>query len=207
MATQVAIPVFTMPGINCNTRSKDPRSKHKFCRLRCGCQRESQLHLVVECHKLKFYRRFVTKFLNALGTKTNEIDHNLTWLFSLNNEMKPLNMPSNALLRIALRTIYAHLTKLEVDKTPLNKKRIKRDIAHKFMSRILAYQQYRRNYFYDKVNSTIPVHRSNREVRQLSGLGELSYHTGRLKLNKPIRKLLKKAGVWVDFNKASKPKV
>ena len=113
-------------------------------------------------------------------------------------------MPSTALLRIALRTLYAHLTKLEIDKTPLNKKQVKRDIAHKFMSRILAYQQYRRNYFYDKVNSTIPVHRSSREVRQLSGLGELSYHTGRLKLNKPIRKLLKKAGVWVDFNKPRK---
>ena len=112
-------------------------------------------------------------------------------------------MPSRAILRIALRVVYKHLTSLEIDGTPINKPKIKRNIAHAFMSRILAYQLYRRNYYFDKVNSTIPVHRSSKEVTNIAPLGKLDYDTGTLLINPKIRKLLKKHKVWIDFNNAN----
>ena len=84
---------------------------------------------------------------------------------------------------------------------PINKSRIKRDIANDFMSRILAYQLYRRNYYLDKVNTNTPSHRSHSEVANLRPLGELDFDTGQLILRPSIRRLIKKAKVYVDFNK------
>ena len=129
-----------------NTRTKDSRSTTKRCRMKCGCL-ETQLHLVAECPKLGFYRRYATKFLKAMGVQKEDIDPIYTWIFNLDTDLKPLNKAAQAFLRIALRTLYRHLTQLEVNGAPINKSRIKRDIANDFMSRILAYQLYRRNYY------------------------------------------------------------
>ena len=166
--------------------------------------RQAQLHLVAECPKLTFYRQYATKFLKALGVEEDEIHLIYTWTFNLNTELKPVNKIAQAFLRIALRTMYRHLTKLETNGSPINKKRIKRDISNDFMSRILAFQLYRRNYYLDKVNTNIPIHRSKSEVAKLSPLGELDIATGHLTIRPSTRKLLKKAKVYVDFNKNRK---
>ena len=113
-------------------------------------------------------------------------------------------MPAQACLRIALRVVYSHLTRLETTGAPINKKRIKSDFAKHLMSRILAYQLYRRNYFLDKSNTNIPSHRSTSEVEKLAPLGDLDYDSGQLVINPNIRRLFKKAGVWVDFNRKRK---
>ena len=122
-------------------------------------------------------------------------------MFNLYSNFKPINMPAQAFMRIALRALYRHLTQLEVNGTPINKQRIKRDIAHDFMARILACQLYRRNYYLDKVNTNIPTDRPMAEVSRLAPLGDLDCVTGRLAIRPAVRRLLKKAGVWVDFNK------
>ena len=157
---------------------------------------------MTQCIKLQFYRKFVTKFLRVLGTKRSEIHPTYTWLFNLNNTNKPLNMPSRALLRISLRILYKHLTALEMDGTPIDKNKICSAIAHSFMSRILAYQLYRRNFYYDKVNSSIPVHRSSKEVSLVAPVGKLDYNTGTLRIKPKLRKLLKKYKVWINFNRS-----
>ena len=184
-----------------NTRTSDSRSKSDRCRLKCGCK-ETQVHLMTQCIKLKFYRKFVTKFLRVLGTKRSEIHPTYTWLFNLNNSIKPLNMPSRALLRISLRVLYKHLTALEMDGTPIDKTKICTSIAYSFMSRLLSYQLYRRNFYYDKVNSSTPVHRSSKEVSLVAPVGKLDYHTGTLRIKPKLRKLLKKYKVWVNFNRS-----
>ena len=62
------------------------------------------------------------------------------------------------------------------------------------MTRILAYQLYRRNYYLDKFNTNIPSHRPTSEVSKLAPLGDLDYDTGQLIINPNIRRLLPKEG-------------
>lgn len=169
--------------------------------MRCGLHRETQIHLASKCRKLAFIRRYVTKYLKALGVDTAKLHTDYTWLFNLDSNFKPLNKPAQACLRIALRVVYGHLTRLETTGAPINKTRIKRDFANHLMTRILAYQLYRRNYYLDKFNTNIPSHRPTSEVSKLAPLGDLDYDTGQLIINPNIRRLLKKAGVWVDFNR------
>ena len=139
-----------------------------------------------------------------MGVQKDDIHPIYTWIFNLNADLKPLSKSAQAFLRIALRTLYRHLTHVEVNGAPINKDRIKRDIASDVMSRTLAYQLYRRNYYLDKVNTNIPSHRSHSEVANLRPIGELDYNTGRLTIRPAIRRLLKKAKVYVDFNKTRK---
>ena len=70
------------------------------------------------------------------------------------------------------------------------------------VSKVLAYQLSKRTYYYDKINTNVPSHRSNKEVASLAPLGKLNYTTGALIINPKTRKLLAKEGVWEDFNKS-----
>ena len=86
----------------------------------------------------------MTRFLVAMGVGRPDIHPDYTWVFNLDNNLTPLNMPARAILRISLRVLYKHLTSLEINGNPINKKKIKTEIASTFMARILAYQLYRR---------------------------------------------------------------
>jgi len=79
------------------------------------------------------------------------------------------------------------------------------DIARRFMENILAYQYYRRRYYYDKRNSHRDIQRSNEEVSMFAPLGSVCYDTGILRVHKDIREILAERGAWVDFNKRTKP--
>ena len=128
------------------------------------------------------------------------------WAYGLTPDNKLLNMPTRAILRIWRRMNYKHLTAHDSkDRIPYSCDRVIKDIANRFMENILAYQYYRRKYYYDKRNTYIKVNRSYEEVEMFSPLGNLSFETGVLRINKKTRKLLRKQGVWTDFNKP-KPK-
>ena len=126
-----------------------------------------------------------------------------TYTTHLDKHKKTLRAPARAIITIWRRINYKHLTALQRDGIPYNPKTVTLEVVKTFMSRILAYQLYRRNFFYDRKNSGLPFHRSTSEVEQMSALGELNYLTGKLHIKLPIIKFFKKYKVWVDFNKPS----
>ena len=126
-------------------------------------------------------------------------------MFDLDSELKPLPHLAAAIIRNYTRILYKHITLVDTNNKPFNAVKVNDEIARTFMSRILAYQLYRRNYLNDKIYTNTPTHRSNREVRLMKLIGELDYDTGVLILNKRIIKLLKRAKAWTDFIKATKP--
>ena len=136
-------------------RNNDSRSKHKFCRLGCGCRRESARHFD-ECPKSQKVRKFVIKLLKSVGTKNHDITLK-AWAFGLDSNNKLLNMPSRAILRIWRRFNYAHLTSHELKQSTFNCDVVIKAIAHQWMRNILAYQLSKRTYYYDKINTNVPL--------------------------------------------------
>ena len=126
-----------------------------------------------------------------------------TYTTHLTRDKKPMRAPARAIITLWRRINFKHLTALELNGTPYNSEVVATEVVKTFMSRILAYQLYRRNFYYDKRNSGQPYHRSTSEVKNLSALGDLSYLTGKLKIKKSIRKVFEKYKVWVDFNKSA----
>ena len=137
-----------------------------------------------------------------MGVDKTLIDRQATWLFDIQSDHKPLPRLAMSITRIYRRILYKHLTLLETNRKPFNVDKVNNEIARSFISRLLAYQLYRRNYLKDKIYTNVPTHRSNREVGTFSVVGKLDYDTGALTINAKLRKLLKRAKVWVDFNQS-----
>ena len=112
-------------------------------------------------------------------------------------------MPARALLRIWRRINYKHLTNSKINGIPFNTKLVKEEITRTFMKNILAYQQYRRDFYYDKRHSSTPYHRGKKEVESMKSLGELDYSTGKLEMNDAVKQVFIKFKVWRDFNQLS----
>ena len=183
-------------------RGNDSRSKSNRCRLGCRV-RESHCHLET-CPKTKAPRRLVREFLRAMGVKKKELAP-WTWTTNMKRSLFPLPPSACAIIRIWRRMNYKHLTSFECSHIPYNPDRVCKDIARTFMTRILAYQLHRRNYYYDKRNTPWPCHRSHTEVLNAKPLGKLVYHSGKLKIKKKIKAIFVRYGVWTDFNAKFKP--
>ena len=187
-------------------RAIDKKSRYKSCRLKCGCRKESHRHFD-ECPASAKARKWVIKMITTFNTNPDDVGPK-AWAFGLNKNNKLLNMPARAILRIWRRMNYKHLTAHDSKKNRVvfSNDRVIRDIARRLMENLLAYQQYRRNYYYDKRNSDTECHRSTEEVEMFAPIGRLCYDTGILRVNPKTRKALRKQGVWTDFNSHKKSK-
>ena len=163
----------------------------------CRC-RESHRHLET-CKFSAKPRKMLMKILEAMGIQRSTM---APWTLTTHLDSNMHILPSSArgIIQLWRRINFKHLTSLECDHIPYNPDRVCKDIAYIFMERILAYQLHRRNFYYDQRNAPWPSHRSTREVENLEPLGELDYQTGKLKINKDIKKILRKQGVWHNFN-------
>ena len=112
-----------------------------------------------------------------------------------------LSHPIRALLRIMWRVIYAHFVKVLTEHKAFIPTTVHKDILKLFMSRILAYQDMRRKFYYKRKYSHLPKILSKKLVKDLKDLGTLNINNGRLNLHSKIINIFKKHKVWNDYNK------
>ena len=117
---------------------------------------------------------------------------------------KPMPFAASALLRIMWRVIYKHFTKAEHEKKKFIPKTVTRDILRLFMSRVLAFQHNRRNFYLQRRFSSLPKVLPKKAVNRLAHLGKLNKRTGKFKIKPEIIEIFKEYEVWTDFDKEIK---
>ena len=97
-------------------RATDARNRHRGadhrCRLQCGCQDESMLHMVTCRNSKPFWAACIAFCTNVLHEPADMSDTPKTIIFNMAGNNKLLSMPTCAFLRHAVRWWYASMTKV-----------------------------------------------------------------------------------------------
>ena len=184
-------------------RSRDSKQRDKRCRV-CRASPEKIPHLA-KCSKTRKPRYLIHELWDLMGLPVSETaGSEKIWLLGLTNENKPLGECQRALLALYWRVNYKHLTLQDMKKTKYHATTVCKDLGRVFMSRILAYQSERRRHFLAKKHAGTrngrplsDLHPS--EAMRIAPIGELDIETGKLKIRKEIKQILKDLGVWRKF--------
>ena len=102
-------------------RAIDARNRHKGadhrCRLRCGCQDESMLHMVTCRYSKSFWAACIAFCTNVLHEPADMSDTAKAIIFNVGRDHQLLSMPTRAFLRHAVRWWYASMTKVHKEGT------------------------------------------------------------------------------------------
>ena len=88
----------------------------------------------------------------------------------------------------------------------LKKKRIfvpdhvKKDLGFSIMSRILAYQQQKQDFFYSRVNTHKDSVVTTKEASRVEPLATIERSNGSMVINPALQAILEEQGNWKDFN-------
>ena len=191
------------------TNSKAKKTKCRFCHK----TKETMDHLPV-CPNLEPYRKTVLKLLAAVDCDVANIHPTVTWLLGItwNNDPKtcnPLTELERAILIISWRVLYRHMTLLDLGKTKkIKMKSLQKDLGRTLMSRILAFQQEKRDFYltnkcagYRQDTGLLRIQLQEKEVEKVSQLGALNDETGELIVKPTLRKALRSLEAWKRFGR------
>ena len=99
-----------------DAKNRHPGNPDKACRLMCGCNNESMLHMV-QCRYSRPFWLACTDFCkNVLGEKGDMCDITMVVIFNVDIRHKLLSQNTRAFLRHAVRWWYASLTAVKEQK-------------------------------------------------------------------------------------------
>ena len=99
-----------------NARNRHPTNPDKSCRLKCGCNDESMLHLI-ECRHARPLWSACAKFIRDVLGEPTHFDLRLLIIFNLANRDEVVSVQARAFLRHVFQAYYRDLTNVDLHKS------------------------------------------------------------------------------------------